>query len=111
MEKIADTEEEWQELLRSKSEEFIRSREQWDFLVNGGNKPAIIAKLESHLTEISKQIVFSKDGLAHAEHRVGISLQDFLDLLTQFGIGPHLAQVCADKNNYIYNLPCLETVQ
>jgi len=85
MEKIADSESEWQDILRSESKQFIRSREQWDFLINGASKPAIIAKLETHLTEISKQIVFSKDGLAHAEHRVGISEQDFLELLTQFG--------------------------
>ena len=109
MEKIADSESEWQNLLRGESKQFIRSREQWDFLINRDSKPAIISKLETHLTEISKQLVFSKDGLAHAEHRVkDFSEQDFLELLTLFGIGPQLARASADKDKYGYNFPCLE---
>ena len=107
MEKIADSESEWQHLLRGESNQFIRSREQWDFLINRDIKPPIISKLETHLTEISKQLVFSKDGLAQAEHRVKeFSEQDFLELLTLFGIGPQLARASTEEDEYCYNFSC-----
>ena len=94
--------------MKSHSQQFIRSRKAWDVFINGARKPEIIAKHGPKLDAFSNELVLSVGGLAQAEYPTlvgGLSEQDFLELLSLFGIGPELARQCVGKEKCVYDFP------
>jgi hypothetical protein len=96
--KLAQTDREWQQLLRDKRVAVVRTKADWQRLLRSSGNP--LAGLDrAQVDEFTKSLIFRNGGLAGANFApvAGLSYRRFTGLWGRFGLGMGLFEDHKDQ--------------